>query len=120
MEVESEYRGMSVEKNHYQLLDISPNASMEEINEAYTTLSDPIKRRDYDIPLVYGAVVPKFKVGSKVSVVSRSSPYSDRIGIVEIKPIKDSFRFWYMVEFESNGLAASSRFAEEELIEVRE
>jgi hypothetical protein len=25
-----------------------------------------------------------------------------------------------MVEFESNGLAASSRFAEEELIEVRE
>jgi DnaJ-class molecular chaperone len=93
---------------------------MEKINEAYATLSDPIKRRDYDIPLVYGAVVPKFKVGSKVSVVSRSSPYSDRIGIVEIKPIKDSFRFWYMVEFESNGLAASSRFAEEELIEVRE
>jgi curved DNA-binding protein CbpA len=72
--VESEYCGMSVEKNHYQLLDISPSASMEEIkeaylklafrchpdrnqmsltankimekiNEAYATLSDPIKRR---------------------------------------------------------------------------
>ena len=68
----------------------------------------------------FGAVVPKFKIGGKVTVVSRYSPYNDRIGIVEIEPIKDSFRFWYMVEFESNGLAASSRFAEDELIEVRE
>jgi len=33
--VESEYCGMGIENNHYQLLDISPNASMEEIKEAY-------------------------------------------------------------------------------------
>ena len=140
---------MSVEKNHYQLLDVLPTASIEEIkeaylklafryhpdrnqmsltsnkimekiNEAYATLSDPIKRRDYDITQGYGAVAPMFKVGSKVRVVSRSSPYSDRIGTIEIEPIKDSFRFWYMVAFESNGLTASSRFAEEELIELSE
>jgi hypothetical protein len=70
--------------------------------------------------LGYGAIVPKFKTGSKVRVVSCSSPYRDRIGIVGIEPIKDSFRFWYTVEFESNGLTAVSRFDEEELIEVRE
>jgi hypothetical protein len=34
--------------------------------------------------------------------------------------MKKSALFWYMVEFESNGLVASSRFAEEELIEVRD
>jgi hypothetical protein len=71
-----------------------------------------IKRRDYDIPLGYGAVVPKFKTCSKVRVVSRSSPYSE--------PIKDSFRFRYMVEYESNGLTAVSRFTEEELIGLSE
>ena len=30
---------MSVENNHYQLLDISPSASMEEIKEAYLKLA---------------------------------------------------------------------------------
>jgi hypothetical protein len=70
--------------------------------------------------LGFGAVVPKFKIGSKVTVVSRYSPYNDRIGIVEIEPIKESFRFWYRVEFESNGLTAVSSFAEEELVELSE
>jgi curved DNA-binding protein CbpA len=74
-------------------MSLTSNKIMEKINEAYSTLSDPIKRRDYDIPLGYGSVVPKFKVGSKVRVVSRSSPHSDRTGIVEIEPIKDNFRF---------------------------
>jgi methionine synthase II (cobalamin-independent) len=55
-----------------------------------------------------------------VRAVSRSSPYSDRIGIVEIEPIKDNFRFWYMVKFAAKGLDAVSRFAEEEIVEVRE
>jgi len=140
---------MCMEKNHYQLLDITPSASMEEIkeaylklafryhpdrnqmsltankimekiNEAYAILSDPTKRRDYDITLGFGAVVPKFKIGDKVRVVSRSSPYSDRTGIVEIEPVKDSFRFWYMVKFAAKGLDSVSRFAEEELVEVRD
>jgi preprotein translocase subunit Sec63 len=37
--VENESYRMSIENNHYQLLDISPNASMEEIKEAYHKLA---------------------------------------------------------------------------------
>jgi len=55
-----------------------------------------------------------------VRVVSHSSPHNDRTGIVEIEPVKDSFRFWYMMKCAAKGLDAVSRFAEEELVEVRE
>jgi len=49
---------------------------------------------------------------------SSASPYRDRTGVVDKTPVKDTFRFWYMVRFESKGLPALSRFAEEELEEV--
>jgi DnaJ-class molecular chaperone len=89
---------------------------MEEINEAYAVLSDPIKRREYDLPRGYGRRVPKSKKGSKVKIsVNSPSPYRGQTGVVDKEPVNDAFRFWYMVRIESKGLTSVRRFAEEEL-----
>jgi curved DNA-binding protein CbpA len=132
-------------RNYYEVLGIEPSASaeeikrayhrlafqchpdknresaeaheeMERINEAYTVLSDPIKRREYDLPRGYGIRVPKFKKGSKVKIsVNSPSPYRGYTGVVDKEPVNDVFRFWYMVKIESKGLTTVRRFAEEEL-----
>jgi len=137
--------GMQNERDYYEVLGIEPNASaedikrayhrlafqchpdrnrksqeahkkMEEINEAYAVLSDPIKRREYDLPRGYGIRVPKFKKGSKVKIsVNSPSQYRGHIGVVDKEPVNDAFRFWYMVKIESKGLTTVRRFAEEEL-----
>jgi curved DNA-binding protein CbpA len=92
------------------------NREMQELNEAYAILSDPIRRRDYDLPRGYGSRVPKFKKGSKVKIsLNYPSPYMGHTGVVDKEPIKDTFRFWYMVRVESRGLTTLTRFAEEEL-----
>jgi DnaJ-class molecular chaperone len=136
---------MQNEQDYYEILNITPDASvnkikeayrklaleyhpdrqqanqdahekMKKINEAYATLSDPIKRREYDIPRGYRRKVPKFGKGNKVKVsLSSASPYGDRTGVVDKEPVSDAFRFWYMVRFGSKGLPEVSRFAEEEL-----
>jgi curved DNA-binding protein CbpA len=137
--------GTRGERDYYEVLSIAPNASMEEIkrayhrlafqchpdrnrksaeaheemeriNEAYAILSDPIKRREYDLPRGYGIRVSKFKKGSKVEIsVNSPSQYRGYSGVVDKDPVNDAFRFWYMVRIESNGLATVRRFAEEEL-----
>jgi curved DNA-binding protein CbpA len=137
--------GMQSERDYYEILGIAPDASageikeayhrrafqchpdrnrkseeankiMKEINEAYAVLSDPIKRREYDLPRGYGRRVPKFKQGSKVKIsVNSVSPYRSHTGVVDKEPVNDAFRFWYMVKIESRGLTTVRRFAEEEL-----
>jgi len=136
---------MKSERDYYEVLGIVPSASAEEIrrayhkrafkyhpdrnqkwdeankemqgiNEAYAILSDPIKRREYDLPRGYGIRVPKFKKGSKVKIsLNYPSPYMGHTGIVDKEPVKDTFRFWYMVRIESKGLTTVARFAEEQL-----
>jgi curved DNA-binding protein CbpA len=92
------------------------NEEMERINEAYAVLSDPIKRREYDLPRGYGRMTPKFKRGSKVKIKADSpSAYRGQTGVVDQEPSRDAFRFWYMASIESRGLTTVRRFAEEEL-----
>ena len=139
---------MQLEQNHYKLFGIAPGATekeineayrrlafryhpdrnqmseesnriMRELNEAYAILSNPVRRKEYDLPLGYHAVVAKFKAGSKVKINSQSSsPYRDHIGVVDKEPVKDTFRFWYMVRFEAKDFSTINRFAEEELSKV--
>ena len=68
--------------------------------------------------MVYQIAAPKFKMGSKVIVNSYSSPYKGHIGVIDSEPLKDTFRFWYMVRFEMTGFSTIVRFAEEELTKV--
>lgn len=142
--------GIRSKRDYYEVLGIGPDASaneirkayhklafechpdrnqsseeaheeMERINEAYAVLSDPIKRRDYDLHRGYVRRVPTFKKGNKVKIgVNSPSPYRGHTGVVDKEPIKDTFRFWYMVRFESKGLTTVRRFAEEELEELND
>jgi curved DNA-binding protein CbpA len=135
-------------KNYYCILDIEPSASqkeireayrklafqyhpdknlgnpsanekMQEINEAYVILSNPSKRKYYDLPLGYNQEPPKFKKGSRVKVNYHSrTMYRDHIGIVDKEPVRDTFRYWYDVKFVSGSIANVGHFAEEELGDI--
>ena len=137
--------GRQGQQDYYEVLGVAPNASLEEIkrayhklafqchpdrnseseeaheemeriNEAFAVLSEPFKRREYDLPRGYGRIVPKFQKGSKVRIKADSpSAYRGQIGVVDKEPSKDAFRFWYMAKIESRGLTTVRRFAEEEL-----
>jgi curved DNA-binding protein CbpA len=137
--------GRQGQQDYYEVLGVAPDASLEEIkrayhrlafqchpdrnseseeaheemeriNEAFAVVSDPVKRREYDLPRGYGRIVPKFQKGSKVRVKADSpSAYRGQVGVVDKEPAKDAFRFWYMAKIESKGLTTVRRFAEEEL-----
>jgi len=94
---------------------------MKKINEAYSVLVDSKKRQSYDLPLGYNALTPKFNTGDKVTINYHStSPYRGHMGEVDKEPVKDAFRFWYMVRFDMTGFSTIVRFAEEELSSVLE
>jgi len=96
------------------------NEIMMEVNVANDTLSNPIKRKQYDIPMGYHVSISKFQIGNEVIVNFHSaSPYRGRIGVVDVEPVKDIFRYWYMVRFDSKGFSTVNRFAEEELSESK-
>jgi len=137
--------GRQGQQDYYEVLGVAPDASLEEIkrayhklafqchpdrnseseeaheemeriNEAFAVLSEPFKRREYDLPRGYGRIVPKFQKGSKVRIKADSpSAYRGYVGVVDKEPTKDAFRFWYMARIESRGLTTVRRFAEEEL-----
>ena len=116
-QIDESYRKLAFQY-HPDRNQMSPdsNKKMRELNEAYSTLSNSAKRKEYDLPLGYSAVAPKFKAGSDVRINSHSSsPYRNHTGVVDREPEKDAFRFWYMVKFELKDFSTINRFAEEEL-----
>ncbi len=121
-EIAEAYRKLAF-RYHPDRNNMSPEANkkMRYINEIFTILSDPAKRRDYDIPRGYRTMLSKFKTGDKVKVnINSNTPYRDHTGVVDKEPYKDNFRFWYTVRFDTKGSSTTSRFAEEELSEVDE
>jgi curved DNA-binding protein CbpA len=136
---------MQIEQDPYIVLGVSPNASeddikrayrqlafrhhpdmnqmnqiasqiMQRINEAYAIVSDPVKRKEYDQEHGNLYKVPKLIKGSNVKVTPDStSPYRKRTGTIDQQPIKDAFRFWYMVKFQTKGFTTVVRLPEEEL-----
>jgi DnaJ-class molecular chaperone len=95
------------------------NEKMKDIIEAFNILSDTMKREKYDILRGNAPRLPKFKIGNAVRVNFHSkTSFRDHIGLIDKEPVWQSFRFWYMVKFESKSFSTSSRFAEEELSEV--
>ena len=88
---------------------------MRELNEAYAILFKPVRRKEYDLPLGYHAVSAKLLAGVKVKINAHfsSSPYRDHIGVIDKRPVKDTFRFWYIIHRESKDFSTINRFAEE-------
>lgn len=89
---------------------------MQRINDAYAIISDPVKRKEYD--LVRGNLykLPKYKKGNTVKINPNStSPNRNRVGLIDQEPIKDTFRFWYMVKIHTKSYSTVVRIPEEEL-----
>jgi DnaJ-class molecular chaperone len=91
------------------------NERMKQINIAYTAISEDIKIHGLDHRAMYRNSTPKFQIGDKVRVNAHSKTYRAHTGVVDKEPVKDMFRYWYMVKLEQKDFTTITRFAEEEL-----
>jgi DnaJ-class molecular chaperone len=136
-----------IERDYYDILNIPPNASiteikeayrklafqyhpdknqmsfeanerMKEINVAYDAISDNIDRKTFSSSTEKHDDASKFKMGIHVRINHHSKTYRDQVGVVEKEPVRDSFRYWYMVKIEQKDFSTINRFAEEELEEI--
>ncbi len=91
---------------------------MKRINVAYDTLSNAEKRKAYDTLALREEPrddTPEFKAGDTVRIADSASPYGGRTGVIDKEPLKGTFRFWYMIRFQSTGFVTIVRFAQEQL-----
>jgi DnaJ-class molecular chaperone len=92
---------------------------MQRINDAYAIISDPVKRKEYDLSLGNLNKLPKYKKGDTVKINFHSaSPHRNRVGTIEQEPVKDTFRYWYLVNIKSKGFSTDIRVPEEEVEKV--
>lgn len=89
---------------------------MQQINGAYAIISNPDKRKEYDLSQGILYKLPKYKKGNTVKIDPNSaSPHRNNVGIIDQEPIKDTFRFWYIVKIHTRGFSTVVRVPEEEL-----
>jgi DnaJ-class molecular chaperone len=118
-EIKEAYRRLAFQYHpDLNQMSFEANEKMKEINVAYDAISDNIKRMTDTFPTGNHNAASKFKMGTKVKINHHSKTYRDHIGVVDKEPVKDVFRYWYMVKLEQKDFSTISRFAEEELEEI--
>ena len=96
--------------------NVNTTVTMQMINEAYAIISDPVRRKELDLLMRRPAVIAKYSRGIAVIISSSSSsPYRNHVGVIDKEPVKDTFRFWYMIKIQGKGYSTVIRVPEEEV-----